>query len=170
MSTPEEMKSSAIERVTEVLSRRLRQGGRSTGQPDLYFQCEADEPQAYPGGFQVRIHTWRHWSDARVAFDADTGEVMAYSILRYADPLNDEEMTREEALAAASEAIQVPDDAVLKTFYHFEYGKNRKLARLEWKRIYQGLRVDGDTLRVTLHPKTHRIVEYFRKWRKLNLK
>ena len=163
------MKETAEGFVAKLFSHRLEAGGIVPDAPELYFQCQADEPQAYPGGFQVRVHTWRHWSDARVFLDSDSGEMMGFSIDRYADPPNEDEMTQEDALAAFSKTTEIPVDAVLKTFYHFDFLTKHKLARLEWKRIYQGLRVDGDTLRVTLHPKTHRIVEYFRKWRKIRL-
>ena len=169
MSSPEEMKKRAIDKATNILLKRLNQGGISTSRPDFYFQCEAEEPRPYPGGFEVRVHTWRHWSDALVEFDADSGQLMKCSIRSYADPPNDEEITQEEALDAASKAINIPADAVFKAFYHFDFASGRKLARLEWERFQQGFKVDGDYLWVTIHPKTYRIVEFSRKWRTLRL-
>lgn len=169
MNKIEPKKEAAIELVAELLSRHLEVGGVYTSRPDFYFQCEAEEPREYIAGFEIRVKTWWHWSDARVIFDGDNGELMAYSINRYADPPNCEEMTQKEAIATVTKAIQVPSDAVLKSFYHFEYAPQRKLARLEWERFHQELRVDGDYLFVSIHPKTHRIVEFARKWRTLRL-
>jgi len=169
MSSSEEMKKSAIDKATELLSTRLKQGGISTSRPDFYFQCEAEEPRAYAGGFEVRVHTWRHWSDALVEFDADSGQLMKCSIRSYADPPNDQEMVQEEALEVANRAIEIPAEAVFRAFYHFNFTPNCKLARLEWERFYKGLRVVGDYLWVSIHPATHRIVEYARKWRTLRL-
>src|SRR4030042_2892178 len=165
----EDLKSMAVDVLNRILSRRLKRGGVSASQPQTYFQCEAEDPRSFPGGSEVRVHIWGHWSDARVELDAQNGELMAYSIDRYGDPRNDEELTQEEALANVQNAIEIPADAVLKSFYHFEFVPGRKLARLEWERIYQGLRVEGDYLYVSIHPQTLRIVEFARKWRKLRL-
>lgn len=169
MSLSEEMKKSAIDTAMNILSKRLKQGGISTSRPDFYFQCEVEEPRPYSGGFEVRVNTWRHWSDALVEFNADGGQLMKCSVRSYADPPNGEEMSQEEAIVAASKAINIPADAVLKTFYHFNFAPKRKMARLEWERFHQGLRVDGDYLWVTIHPRTLRIVEFARKWRTIRL-
>jgi hypothetical protein len=165
----EDMKATAVDFVNQLLTRRLKGGGISTSRPETYFQCEAEEPRAFPGGSEVRVRMWHHWSDARCELDADSGQLMAYSIDRFADPPNDSEMTKEEVFQATAEAIEIPADAVLKNFYHFEFASKRKLARLEWERIYKGLRVEGDYLYVSIHPKTLHIVEYARKWRVLKL-
>ena len=169
MSMPEQFKKAAVETVTRILSDRLKLAGISTTRPDFYFQCEANELREFPGGVEVRVKTWFHWSEAIVELDGNTGELMAYSIDRYAEPSNDQEMTQEEALAVASRKIELPDDAVLRSFNHFIFAPNCKLARLEWERFHQGLRVDGDYLFVTIHPQTHRIVMVDRKWRTLHL-
>ena len=163
-------KQKAVDTVNQLLSNRLKSMGISTVRPDFYFQCEATEPREFSGGFEVRVKTWRHWSKAMVELNAETGELMGYSIDGYSYPPIDQEMTKEEALAIATKKIEIPGDAVLNNFYHFNYAPQCKLARLEWDRIYQGLRVDGDYLYVSIHPKTLRIVEYARKWRRLNLK
>lgn len=169
MSLSDQMKSSAVNEVTNILLRRLERGGISTSRSEFYFQCKAEEPQTYPGGYQVRVQTWRHWSDARVEINADSGELMSWSIVRYSDPSNDREISQEEALLMAAKAVLIPADAVLQRFYHFNYAPKHKLARLEWERFYNGLRVDGDYLWVSIHPGTHHIVEFARKWRKLRL-
>lgn len=165
----DDLKLKAAEVVNRLLSRRLKRGGMSTSQPETYFQCDAEDPRFFLGGSEVRVHIWGHWSDARVEFDAQSGEPMAFSIDRYADPPNQEEISQEKALAAVKKMIEIPSDAVLKNFYHFNFTSQHKLARLEWKRYHRGLRVDGDYLYVSVHPKTFRIVEYARKWRKLGL-
>jgi hypothetical protein len=169
MSPSDQMKSSAVNEVTNMLLRRLERGGISTSRPEFYFQCKGEEPQTYPGGSQVRVQTWRHWSDARVEINVDSGKLMSWSIVRYSDPANDREISQEEALLTAGKAVLIPADAVLQRFYHFNYAPKHKLARLEWERFYNGLRVDGDYLWVSIHPGTHRIVEFARKWRKLRL-
>jgi hypothetical protein len=165
----ESLKQSAEDFVAKLLSYRLESGGIPTDAPELYFQCQADDPQEYPGGFQVRVHTWRHWSNARVLIASNSGEIIGFSIDRYAYPENNLEMTKEKALDVVSKLISIPTDAVLNNFYHFDYMTNHRIAKLEWNRIYKGLKVVGDYLQVSIHPETHRIVEYACKWRKLKL-
>jgi len=74
MNKIEPKKEAAIELVAELLSRHLEVGGVYTSRPDFYFQCEAEEPREYIAGFEIRVKTWWHWSDARVTFDGDNGE------------------------------------------------------------------------------------------------
>jgi hypothetical protein len=170
MRTPDNMESAAVDVVTRLLSQRLKGGNVSTSRPDFYFQCEAGHPVKYPGGFEVRVRTWRYWSSANVYFDADNEEMLGYSIPRYADPPTGREMSRDEALFASKMKVEIPPDAELESFYHFQYTQQCKVAQLEWKHIHQGLRVYGDYISVVIHPETFRVIEYFRRWRKVRLR
>jgi hypothetical protein len=170
MNNSQNMQQSAVDLVTRILSRRLVMGGLPTTRPDFYFQCEPGEVRKYPGGVEVRMKIWRHWSDARVTFDADTGELLGYKISRYAEPKTTREITQDEAIAAAQAEVQIPPDAELESFFHFMYAPDCKAARLEWQHVHQGLKVHGDYLYTIVHPETRRVIEYFRKWREVNLR
>ena len=165
MKTPDELKSAATDLVSDILSRRLRRGGIVTSHPEHFFRCVPLEPEPFPEGFQVRVNTWRQWSDATVEYDADTGELMGWTIFRHADPAHDSELTREKALEIAAKEIPIPDGAEVESFYHYDFAPRRRVARIEWRHMHQGLRVEGDYLWVLIHPQTHRIIELKRKWR-----
>ena len=162
---PAGIQDRAAERAKQLLADRLKRGGISTTRPDWYFQCEAGETQAYPGGFQVRVRTWRHWSDASVHIDAETGGVMHRCVDRLSDPPTDRELTEAQALVIAKKLMTVPPEAVVHSFRHEEFAERRKVARLDWIHVHDGLRVDGDYFWMMIHPETHRLVAFGKKWR-----
>lgn len=164
------MKDQALGLVRKLLARRLEAAGIRAPRPELFFQCEATEPEPYPGGTQVRVRTWRQWSEARVKLDADTGEFLGYAVDRYSDPMTRTELTQEQALQLAAGAVQLPPEAVLAGFRHSDYAPQRRLVELTWWHVHEGLRVDGDSIRVVLHPDTGRIVELERFWRTVQLR
>jgi hypothetical protein len=171
MSSPADpRKSEAAERVKKLLTARLKRAGFTVSNPDEYFACQADEPQPYKTGSQVRVRISRNWSDARVKLDADTGDMLGYSVDRYSDPPTRTELTGEQALALAASLISIPPDAVLDSFQHVEWAPRRWLVEIQWKRMHQGLRVDGDSIRVVIHPDTRRLVELEWFWRTLRLR
>ena len=104
-----------------------------------------------------------------VEFDAEDGQPMRWTIDRYADPPNDAELTQEQAVEIVRQAVEIPPGAELKSFAHFEYAPKRKVTRLEWRHLHDGLRVDGDYMWILLHPQTKRIIEWARKWRTIRL-
>jgi len=167
MSDP---KGEAEQYVSRILERRLERAGISTAHPEWYFQCEGEQQQPFPGGFQVRVHTWRHWSDALVKLNADNGELLGYAVDRFDDAPTPNELTEEEALGAAAKTIEIPPDAELADFQHVDFPHGRKMVLLEWVHVVNGIRVEGDFLRIVLHPDTHRVIEYDRKWRAPKLK
>lgn len=174
MNAPEHIADKATERARTLLKGRLERGGIDATHPEWYFQVEAALPQAYlppaPGhaaGWQVRVHTWRHWSDARVHLDADTGEVMYRCVDRLASPPTDAELDEDEAVRVASGLVTIPPDARLRSFWHEFLAAEHKVARIEWEHFYKDLRVDGDYLWVMLHPVTHKLVAFGKKWRKV---
>ena len=161
--------SQARQIAGEILLGRLRRAHLPVDRPELSFRCEAGPPRPYPGGFEARVKTWRHWSDALVELNAQTGELMGIVIARHCDPPNEKEMTQEQALAAVGQAVTIPDDSKLISFGHYDYVPGRKVARLEWKHVHQGRDVDGDYLVVVVHPKTLRVIEYRCKWRAIKI-
>jgi len=167
MEPPEDLSKSAVGRAEQMLAGRLERNGISTSRPEWYFQCEAGEPEPFPGGWQVRVRTWRHWSDATVHFDAEGGDVLHRCVDRLSDPPAGAEMTKEDALRIAASVIDIPSDARLASFRHEEFAEGRRVARLDWQRFRGELRVDGDYLWVLIHPQTHRLVAFGRKWRPL---
>jgi hypothetical protein len=164
------MKAAAAAFVFGLLERRLRVGGVRVQEPGSQFQCEPEDPRPFPGGTQVRVKTWRHWSDALIKLNADTGDLFGYSMDRFTDPPSHHEISEDEALAAAAKVVRIPTDAVLDKFEHTEPAPGRKMVLLEWRRVVNGLRVDGDYLRIVMHPETHRISEFDRKWREIRLR
>ncbi len=169
MSDPGPVKSEALAWAQRLLVQRLESSGIHAGNPSIYFQCEAEEPQPFPGGFQVRVRTWKHWSDAIVELDGESGQVMRWTIDRYGDPRNEAALSEAEALAIAQKAIEIPPEAELESFHHYDFAPGRKVAQLAWHHLHQGLRVDGDYLWVLIHPRTRRVIEWARKWREVRL-
>ena len=170
MSTAEELSERACKRAEGLFKGRLQRGGLGADDPEWYVQCEAGQPQECPGGSQVRVQTWRHWSDATVHADAETGEILHRCVDRLADPPTDKKMTQEEALQVADEQLTIPPGAELVSFRHEDFADGgRRVARLEWAHFRWGLRVDGDYLWVMIHPETRRVVALGRKWRKMGV-
>ena len=153
--------------MQSLLADRLRRGGISTSRPDWFFQCAAQAPEPYPGGTQVRVRTWRHWSNARAQFDAATGELLHRRIDRLADPPTAAELSPAEALSVATATGIVPPDARLVTFRHEQFAPGRNVARLEWNHNHAGLPVAGDCLQISIHPETRRIVALTKRWRQV---
>ncbi|MDP3000600.1 MAG: hypothetical protein Q8N47_24160 [Bryobacterales bacterium] len=170
MNPADPRRKEAAERVERILTGRLKRAGQSVSNARELFSCQADEPQPYKTGSQVRVHISRHWSDARVKLDGDTGDMLGYSVDRYSDPPTRTELTGEQALALAASLISIPPDAVLESFQHVEWAPRRWLVEIQWKRVHQGLRVDGDSIRVVIHPDTRRLVELEWFWRSLRLR
>ncbi len=159
------------QRVARLLTGRLRRAGAKSSRPDWYFQCEpAPPPEAYSGGWQVRVRTWRYWSDAAVHLDGQSGELMYRCVDRLSDPPTQASLTREQAEQLAASAVQIPRDARLKSVQDEPFSKDRTLTRLEWSHVVGGLPVEGDYLRVLLHPQTGRAVSIARRWRPVNIK
>ncbi|MCK4341232.1 MAG: hypothetical protein KAY37_05850 [Phycisphaerae bacterium] len=168
MNPPENITERARERADHLFEGRRDRAGLSTDHPEWYTQCEAGEAQPFPGGWQVRVRTWRHWSDATVHFEADTGEVMHRCVDRLSDPPTEDEMMQEEALSVAEGLFDIPPGAELSSFRHEDFAAGgRKVARLDWIHVHQGLRVDGDYFWVMIHPDTERVVAFGHKWRKI---
>ena len=137
---------------------------------DAPHQTEPTAPRSYAAGSEVRVFTWKHWSSAFIQFEEDREEPMGWVVDRYADPRNEDEVSREEAFDLAATLVDLPPGAEPAVFSHTEFAPGRKLARVEFHRIHEGLRVDGDFLQVTFHPTTHRRVESRCKWRSLRLR
>jgi hypothetical protein len=169
MSPADPRRKEAAERVERILMGRLKRAGQSVSNARELFSCQADDPQAYLTGSQVRVHVSRHWSDARVKLDAGSGEMLGYSVDRYSDPPTQSELTEEDALALAATLVKLPPDAVLESFQHVEWAPRRRLAEIQWKRVHKGLRVDGDSIRLVIHPDLRRLVELEWFWRTLRL-
>lgn len=168
MSAPEGIQEKAFDKVEHLFDGR-RQRGKLYGPAEWYVDYEAQLPEPYEGGWQVRVRTWRHWSDASVHLDADTGEVAYRCVDRLADPETTVELTQQEAEKIAAGLVTLPPDAQVASFWHEEFAENRTVARLEWTHIHDGMRVDGDYFWVMIQPETHRLVAFGRKWRTVQL-
>lgn len=151
------------------LERRLKRAGISTSRPELFFSARAGEVEEYTDGYQVRVLTWKHWSDAMVTLDAASGEILADVIDRFSAPPAQTELDQEEALNIAAGFINIPAEAQLDKFDHFEFAPGHKLAKLEWVHTTQELPVAGDYLEITIHPETRQIVSHDKKWRSVRL-
>lgn len=165
---PSNLTETARQRVEQLFAGRRGRARLHASTPEWYTQAEPNEPQAFPGGYQVRVRTWRHWSDAYVHLDAEDGGVLHVSVDRLSAPPTDVELTEAEALAIAARLIDIPADAELVSFRHEEFADGgHRVARLDWRHMHRGLRVDGDYLWVAIHPTTQRLVAMSRKWRTL---
>jgi hypothetical protein len=166
MSPPKDLERLARERVERLLRGRLTRGVISTTRPARFFAAEPGPPQELPGGWQVRVKTWRHWSDARVHLDADDGSVLYRSIERLSDPpCEDTELSQSEAEEIVRRELPVPATARVRSFWHETFAEQRHVARIEWEHWHKDVRVDGDYLFALIHPQTKRIVAYGMKWR-----
>lgn len=170
MTTPEQHQQTARRFVEDLLKRRLENGGISTARPDLYFQCAEERARHFPAtrvlqaDTEVRVKTWRQWSDAQVTFDEATGELVGWKVTRFADPPNQDAMTQDDAVDAVVAAVQIPQGAEITSFSHYEYAPERHVARIEWQHMHRGLRVDGDYMWAVVHPQTRRVIEFSRHW------
>lgn len=167
---PRHQQESAVARVRRLLAGRLRRRGVVTSRPEWYFQCEASDPEPYAAGeTQVRVRTWRHWSDAALHIDADGGDTLYCRVDRHAYPKSNVELSPEEAVTAVREQTSIPRDAHLADFRQEAIAAEHKLTYVEWVHVHRGLRVESDGLKVHLHPQTRRIVELRRRWRRVRL-
>lgn len=167
MSTPPspQLAQTALQRVQRLLAGRVRRAGAAPGPADWYFQCEATPPTPYPGGWQVRVRTWRHWSDVAVDFDAESGQRMVRCVDRLAEPATDKRLSPEEAERAVSEHWPIPAGARFAGITHEEFASGIVLTRAEWRHWHDQLRVEGDFLRAWIHPETRALVAVRQKWR-----
>ncbi|MHC5109033.1 MAG: hypothetical protein ACYTHJ_04050 [Planctomycetota bacterium] len=160
----------AVVRAGGLLERRLQRGGINSNRTDWYFQCEGTAPKAFPGGRQVRVKTWRHWSDADVFIDVDRAEVVSRCIDRFAEPAGEAEISEGEAVRIISGSISIPENAVPSKFSHEYFSEGCKLARMEWRHWRDGMRVDGDYLWALVHPEAKRVVGFGKKWRSADVR
>lgn len=170
MSENDEISKRACEFVERLLRRRLRLAGIPQSLAPRSFECEPQAPRPWARGTEVRVRVWRHWSDARVEHDEERGDTLRWTLDRLVEPASEQEMELEDAVRAAQECIKLPEDAELDAFFHFQLARNTKVACLRLKRVVDGMRVDGDCLELYIHPQTRRVIDFFRKWRDLDLK
>lgn len=159
----------SVSEATACLERRLKRAGISTSRPGFFFRTRAGGVEEYEDGYQVRVQTWKHWSDAMVTLDAANGEILADVIDRFSAPPAQTELTQEDALNIAAKFMNIPADAQFEKFDHFEFAPGHKLAKLEWVHTTQELPVAGDYLEITIHPETRQIVSHDKKWRSVRL-
>jgi hypothetical protein len=154
--------------VHDLLARRLQRAKISTSRPEWFFQVEPAGLEPFDGGAQVRVRTWRHWSDASVTYQADDGELLADVIDRFAAPPADADGDR-DALIQAALMVGVPADAELAAFDHTPFAQEHRVTQIQWLRRHDNLRVDGDFLEMAFHPHSARLVSLDRKWRTLRI-
>ena len=169
MIQPEVLREMSVREATACLERRLKRAGISTSRPEFFFRTRAGGVEEYNGGYQVRVQTWKHWSDAIVTLDAANGEILADVIDRFSAPPAQMELAQEDALNIVAGFMDIPADAQFEKFDHFEFAPSHKLARLEWVHTVQELPVAGDYLEITIHPESRRIVSHDKKWRSIRL-
>jgi hypothetical protein len=166
MSLSELLRATAAERIGQVLDRRLTAAGIA-GRADRFYRLAAGDLATTPDGYAVRVSTWRHWSDASEIRDLERGDVLGWRLDRLADPPTGRRLTLEQAADAVAAVEPLPEDARVGSFRHLERSPGVLLAAIEWVRVVDGVRVDGDVIRAEVHPDTRALVSYFRKWRTL---
>jgi hypothetical protein len=167
MKSNEDMSERAREIVSGILKRRMTLGGYPVVATDPYFMCEPQQPRSYEGGSEVRIRTWRYSSDAYLTFEQASGLPAGWSIPGFARPETGRELTETKAVDIVRKQVEIPPDAVLESFEPIEYSEKTRVSRLRWGRVHLDLPVHGDFITAVIHPETHRIIEYFRRWRSL---
>ena len=160
-----DLAQAALDAARRLLSGRLKRANIHAPQPDHFFHCEPGPPRPFPGGSEVRVKVWRHYSDAMVKIENESGEVVGFSLDKFADPPTPTELNQDQAVALLAQILRLPDGAVLHSFRTMDFAPGRRLPVLEFLHVHQGILVDGDFLRVAFHPDSRRIVEYDRKWR-----
>lgn len=154
--------------VRELFRRRLAGAGMAAEAVERFVQCEAGQPAAWSGGREVAVRTWRYWSELVVYSDGPTGWVEGWRIPGLADVPTEKPLSDEAAVAAARTAVDLPEGAELAHVTRVPWN-GQLLARVEWHRVHEGIRVAGDEVVVTIHPGTRQAVEYFRRWRTLRI-
>ena len=135
---------------------------------ERFCHCEGEPPARTKDGIEVRVRTWRHWSDLRVISGVETG-LEGWSIPRLADPPTQSTLSDEAAVAAARTGVDIPADAEVAHVSHLEIAPGCRVARVEWRRVHQGIVVADDQLVVMIHPGTKQVLDFFKRWRKLRL-
>jgi hypothetical protein len=159
------MKETALNFVKRLLVRRLEGSGVPALDPDLYFHCEAAEPEPFSGGTQVRVKTWKHWSNGLVKLDGMSGEVLAYRVEAHANPPSKQDLEKDAAVAQAAALVAVPPGAVVDNVRQFEWRPHHWVTEVQWIHVEMGRMIRGDVLRVVFHPVTKKVVEIERYWR-----
>jgi len=155
--------------VRDLLRQRLVAAGIDPEPLERFVECRAAAPAPTQAGSEVTVGTWRHWSDVEQRSGGDDGELEGWRIPRLADPPSEATLPDDLAVAAAALAVDLPSDARLAHVTHLTRGPGRRLARVEWHRYHEGIRVADDSLVVFVHPETKQAVEYLRRWRVLRL-
>ncbi|MGE0554860.1 MAG: hypothetical protein AB7R55_15630 [Gemmatimonadales bacterium] len=155
--------------VRDLLRRRLVAAAIDPEPLERFVECRGGAPKPVRDGSEVAVATWRHWSDVEERSSGADGELAGWRIQRLVDPPSDATLTDELAVAAAALAIELPGDARLAQVTHLTVAPGRRLARVEWHRYHDGIRVAGDQLVVYVHPETRQAVQCLRRWRALRL-
>lgn len=155
--------------VRDLLRRRLVAAAIEPEPLERYVECRAGAPKPIRDGSEVPVATWRHWSDVEERSSGGDGELTGWRIHRLADPPCDATLADDLAVAAAALAVELPADARLAHVTHLKVAPGRRLARVEWHRYHDGIRVAGDQLVVYIHPETRQAVQCLRRWRVLRL-
>lgn len=133
--------------------------------PENYFATETNPPEVFGHSHQVRVKTWRHWSDATVSFDREGGTFTGDCIDRLAEPATTESLGAEATEAAIRSRVTLPDGAVFASYRPDQIGEGHHVDIGIFDRDYGGYPVDGDFIEVALHPETGVIVRYDHQWR-----
>lgn len=155
--------------VRDLLRRRLVAAAVDPEPLERFVECRGGAPKPIRGWSEVVVATWRHWSDVEERSAGGDGELAGWRIQRLADPPSDATLADELAVAAAALAVELPGDARLAQVTHLTVAPGRRLARVEWHRYHEGIRVAGDQLIVYVHPETRQVVQCLRRWRALRL-
>jgi hypothetical protein len=152
--------------VSGTFAARLRRGGISTSRNDWYSAVAAEAPDPGPDGMRVRVRTFRHWSDARIAFDGATGEVLSDTVDRLAMPVDGATgLGADAALAAASRELAIPPDAHMEGMQMEERAEGAPTWVARWSHVRDGIMVEGDWIEAEIQPQTGKLVGFQRFWR-----
>ncbi len=147
----------AIELVASKLATRSEGddsqivGRKSAWSPSLLRNLHEIDVRSDAGSMTVRI-------------DGDTQEAIGW---RYSDRptrADSVQMTEEEAVAIAEAEIDVPPTAVLDSVDFVDRGTPGVRCSVMWKRVIDGIEVEGDFVYVKINPETREVISAIKNW------
>jgi hypothetical protein len=138
--------------------------------PEVRLIAHAPPRPREDGLVEVALDVLTFYSVARVTQDAETGDLLSWSIdrLRRAPETvgATHDVTDDDAIALAGRAAGgLPPGAHLAGIERTAFRPGEPLIRVRWQHLHEGIRVEGDYLEVQLNPLTGRASAVHRAWR-----
>ncbi|MGE0438910.1 MAG: hypothetical protein AB7L66_00105 [Gemmatimonadales bacterium] len=150
--------------VLELFRGRLRRAGLRPDPPHRYFVLEGSKAEPFPGGVQVRVRTWRQWSEAWVEFASGGGPPIGWRIDRLAEAQSSHPDAA-QVVRLAAQLVPPPADATRPLAVPVESAEPVRAWRVTWEHEVAGRPVMDDFHRVEVDPDRRRLVGMQSRWR-----